>query len=200
MKIQPISFNIYLLLVSLFLVGCETTEAEKNKGTTKPTPTAKAEKKPERKPKKEFATIRFHLEANVDGTPKTRSVPIYRANPIYVGVEEMVILDEGGIDHAAVIDWAGSYAIQLTFNHQGTFYLDTITTANKGRRLAIYSEFGQSKETLENRWLAAPIIERRNDSGVMIFSPDASREECERIVNGLNNIAKLIKKGRRDPS
>lgn len=190
MKNQPISFNIYLLLVSLFLVGCETTDTNKAKKND----AAKTQKKDERKPKKEYATIRFHLETNLDGTPKTKVVPIYRASPIYVAVEELVFLDEGSVEQAALVDWAGTYAIRIKFNHHGSFYLDSLTTSNKGRRLVIYSEFGQSKDVVTNRWLAAPVIEQRNDSGILTFTPDASREEAERIVNGLNNIAKMVKK------
>ncbi len=190
MKIQPISFNIYLLLVSLFLAGCETTDTNKPKKET----TAKAQKKDERKPKKEFATVRFHLETNLDGTSKTKVVPVYRANPVYIAVEELVFLDEGSVDMARVLEWQGTYAIQLKFNPHGSLYLDSLTTSNKGKRLVIYSEFGQSKDVVERRWLAAPVIENRVDTGIITFTPDASREEAERIVNGLNNVAKMLKK------
>ncbi|MDB6028592.1 MAG: hypothetical protein JWM68_4815 [Verrucomicrobiales bacterium] len=193
MKIQVIRFNIYLLLVTLFLVGCASTSAEPQKA--KADSKLKKEKEPaKRNPKKEFATIRFHLETNLDGTTKTKAVPIYRASPIRIGVEEMCFLDEGQVEQATLVDWAGNYAIQLKFSRSGSFYLDTITTANKGRRLAIYSDFGQSKEIAQSRWLAAPMIERGNATGVFTFTPDASREEAEKIVNGLNNIAKLMKK------
>lgn len=186
MKIQLISFNIYLLLVSLFLAGCATTDADKAKAKTDTD---------NRKPKKEFATIRFHLETNLDGTPKTKVVPIYRADPMRIAVEELVFLDEGSVEKASMLEWeGGTYAIQLKLNRHGSFYLDSLTTANKGKRLAIYSEFGQSKDVVEKRWLAAPLIERRNDSGIFTFTPDASKEEVQRIVNGLNNVAAAIKR------
>ncbi len=188
MKIQAKSFNIYLLLVTLALVGCASPSANKDKSHT-----AATKEGDKRKPKKEFATLRFHLETNLDGTQKTRSVPIYRANPIYVPIEELVFLDEGSVEKASVADFGGNYVIQLVFNRHGAFYLDTLTTSNKGKRLAIYCEFGESKDVVEKRWLAAPVIETRNATGMLTFTPDATREEAERIVNGLNNVAKIIK-------
>jgi preprotein translocase subunit SecD len=191
MKIYPTSFNIYLLLVSLFL--SQSGMVAKEEAATKTDKTARKEPV-ERKPKKEFATIRFHLETNLDGTAKTKVVPIYRASPFNVTVEEAILLDEGSVEKAALVDLRGNYGIELTLNHHGTFFLDTITTANKGKRLAIYSEFGQSKDLIQNRWLGAPVIDKRNASGVITFTPDASRDEAERIVNGLNNIAKIIKR------
>ena len=43
--------------------------------------------------------------------------------------------------------------------------------------------------TTEARWLAAPRISQRIKDGVLVFTPDATREEAERIVRGLNNVA-----------
>src|SRR4051794_33665116 len=116
MKIQSISINIYLLLVSVILLAGRTAEAGDPKAKAEPKP--KAAKEPaKRKPKKEFATIRFHLETNLDGTPKTKIVPIYRANPVNIAVEELVFLDEGSVERAAVVDWGGSFVIRLQLNH-----------------------------------------------------------------------------------
>src|SRR5437762_3183390 len=144
MKIRLISFNINLLLIILFLTGCATPEeksVEQKSSATKPQ-TAPPKNDKARQQKKEWATIRFHLETNLDGTEKTRIVPVHRASPIYVTVEEMVFLSEADVERAAVTDWAGTYAIQVQFNHHGAFVLDTMTTSNKRRRLAIFSEFG----------------------------------------------------------
>ena len=43
-------------------------------------------------------------------------------------------------------------------------------------------------------WLAAPLIRRPIADGVLTFTPDASREEAEKIVKGLNNVTEKIKK------
>jgi len=42
------------------------------------------------------------------------------------------------------------------------------------------------------RWLAAPLINRRMADGMITFTPDASREETEKFVEGLNNSAKKL--------
>lgn len=199
MKIRRDWFNIILLLIMFAIAGCETTQPEKSadKPADKKKETAEekaARKKEEEKKKKELATIRFHLETYLDGTEKTRAVPVYRANPIYVPVEELFFLTEGDVDKAQLVDWAGTYAIEITFSHHGALLLESMTTANKGKHLAIYSDFGESKKQVQSRWLAAPLITAANASGVIRFVPDATREEAEIIVNGLNNVAKEVKK------
>jgi len=75
----------------------------------------------------------------------------------------------------------------IQFNKHGTLVLDMVTTGNRGSRVAVHSQFGDS------RWLAAPRITGRIANGIFTFTPDATREESERIVRGLNNIAKALK-------
>ena len=62
------------------------------------------------------------------------------------------------------------------------------TSQYKGQHIAVFSQFGDA------RWLAAPQITQQISDGVFVFTPDATMEESERIVRGLNNIAKEIKK------
>jgi len=71
--------------------------------------------------------------------------------------------------------------------------LESITTANRGKRIAIFTQFGVEKAA-KQRWLAAPMIARRLTDGVLIFTPNATREEADEIVLGLNNVASKIKK------
>ncbi|MCX6895112.1 MAG: hypothetical protein NTZ16_06370 [Verrucomicrobia bacterium] len=115
-------------------------------------------------------------------------MPIYRATPVYVNIETSPFLDERDIDKAAVVDWMGGFAIQLDFNAHGKLMLENTTRLNPGRRIAILCEFG------ETRWLAAPLIARPISNGQLVFTPDATREEAERIVRGLNNDAEKIRK------
>ena len=56
--------------------------------------------------------------------------------------------------------------------------------------IAIFSQFGE--EMKDYRWLAAPVINRRISDGVLVFTPDATREEAEEIALGLNNVAKKV--------
>jgi hypothetical protein len=160
-----------LLLAGLtLLTACKTTE--------------------ERKRSKEASTIRFHLEVNPDGSDRNVGVPVYRARPMLVNVEQNSFLNEGDVDLAAVVPAVGGFMIKIQFNTHGSWVLDAVTTSNKGRRIVIFSQFGEGN----SRWLAAPVIAQRVSNGLYLFTPDASYEEAERIVRGLNNIAAELRK------
>jgi hypothetical protein len=134
---------------------------------------------------KPVSAIRLHLEVNPDGTGRSKPVAIYRAKPSYVNVENEPILAEVDLTEATVVDTLGGFAIRLAFNQHGTHLLDQCSAAYRGQRLAIFSSFGEA------RWLGAPQLSRHITDGVFLFTPDATREEAERIVLGLNNaIAK----------
>jgi preprotein translocase subunit SecD len=164
-------FNIYLLLSMALLVACGCQS-------------------PEKKKKKEATNIALHLEANRDGTERNEGVPIYRENPVYVNVEKDPFVDEGNVEEAKIVNDVGGFAIQIKLNWQGTQLLDGVTSGNRGKRIAVFSKFGK-----DPRWLGAPVITRRLSNGTFTFTPDASHEEAERIVRGLNNLAEAVKKG-----
>ena len=181
MKIQPWRFNTYLLLGAFLMaaVGCETTGAGK---------------KDEKNEKKQLSTLRIHLEANRDGTQAKDPVPVFRESPLLVNINKAPFLTEANVTGAKLLDVMGGFVIQLQFDHAGLFLLEEYTVANKGRRMAIFSQFGATSK--EARWLAAPLIKQRIVDGSLTFTPDASREEAERIVRGLNNVAAKNQKQR----
>ena len=169
MKTLALLLNTFLLVLILAPVtGCQTGE---NSGR-----------------KKEASTLRLFLEANQEGTGGNGAVPIYRQAPVYLNVDKTPFLDEGNVLGSSVVDTLGSFAVEVHFDQHGTFVLDNITTANKGRHFAIFGQFGAA------RWLAAPVITRRIPNGTIVFTPDASREEAERLVRGLNSVAKALHK------
>jgi hypothetical protein len=167
MKIRSAPFNIYLLVVLVGVVfGCRTTE--------------------ERKLDRQASTMRFFLDSGRDS--HNNGVAIYRQNPIRVSLESQPFLTEGDVDSAALIDLPGGYAIRVQFNGHGAMVLEGATVAHRGRHIGVQSDFG------ETRWLAAPVITRRISNGEFVFTPDATREESERIVRGLNNLIAKFKK------
>ena len=175
MKIRFAGFNTYLLgLLIAAAVACETTGEKKT-----------SEK---RHKGKEATTLRLHLEVNRDGTDRNGPVPVFRDQPVMVNVNHEAFLNEGDVQEAAVVETRGGYAVMVQFDKHGTLVLNSVSSAFKGSRVAIFSQFGDA------RWLAAPIINRRITDGILTFTPDATREEAERIVRGLNNIAKELKK------
>ena len=134
--------------------------------------------------KKEASTLRLHLEVTPDGTDRSSPVPVNRESPIYVNVEKAQFLDEGAVAKASVVEVMGGFSIFIQFDRRGTWLLEQYSTANLGRRVAIMSQFG------DVRWLAAPVMHQRITDGALVFTPDATRAEADRIVRGLNNVAK----------
>jgi hypothetical protein len=169
MKIGFTPFNIYLLMAALALgAACKSPE--------------------ERKQSKEASTLRVFLESNTDASARDRGVPVYRQNPVRVNVERAPLLTEVDLAVAEVVEMPGGFAIRAQFDGHGALVLEGATVAHKSKHLVIQSSFG------ETRWLAAPLITRRISNGELVFTPDATREESERIVRGLNNVVAKIKK------
>jgi hypothetical protein len=174
MLIRVLRFNTYLLpaLALALSAGCQSDKA----------------KDPAVGGKKEEASLRLHLEVNADGSDRNAPVSIGREHPFLLNVEKTAFVTEFQIENASVVDGLGGFSISILFNKQGTFLLEMQTTANKGKHLAISAEFG------EMRWLAAPLITRSLADGKLVFTPDATRAEAERIVSGLNRLAERVRK------
>lgn len=163
-------FNIYLCCALGFLLftGCQTMGGKKDK--------------------KELTTIELHLEVNQDGASDNGPVPIGRDSLFQVNVDKAPFTDTANVIEAKLMDEVGGFVIQLKFDLTGLTILDMMTTSYRGKRIAVFCK--SDKE----RWLAAPIITKRIKDGIFRFTPDATREEAERIVKGLNNAIEQIKK------
>ena len=170
MLARYLRFNIYLccLAVSpLFPAGC----ASGGKGD-------------------EITTLRVHLESSDSQSDRVLTAPVYRASPKVITVNRSFFLNENDVARASVEKANGAFSIKLELTRHGAIVLETETASNKGRRMVIFSQFG------DVRWLAAPIIRQRMEGGVIIFTPDATEEEAERIVRGLNTLAKKNNNGK----
>jgi hypothetical protein len=169
MLIRVLRFNTYLLLALVLALGAGCQSGKPTKGG-----------------KNEEASLRLHLEVNPDGSDSSGPVSIGREHPLLLNIEKTAFVTEFQIEQASVVDSLGGYSIAIQFNKQGALLLEMQTTAHKGKHLAISAEFG------EMRWLAAPLITRRLADGKLVFTPDATRAEAERIVNGLNRLAERV--------
>ncbi len=178
MRIQKKRFNIYFvaLLAAALACGCTSDKTKRNK---------------------EVSTLRLHIEANNDGSNLIKTVPIYRDQPFMLTVQREAFLTEGDILEAKVFDALGGFAMSLKFDRQGTWLLDQFTVANHGKHYAIFSQWPPKPgdKLNDGRWLAAPQITDHIADGVIIFTPDATREEAEQIALGLNHVAKKLKTG-----
>ena len=196
-------FNTYLLMAVFVGVptswAADTAKPKSGAGatvaSTNATSTNTALAKPEAAPKKsarqlrrEKSTFTAHIETQDVGTQWCLKVQVDRQFPITLTVDRTPVLEEEHVDHAEVIDVIGGFALKITLTERGASLLDAASASYRGLRLAVFSNFGQ------DRWLGAPIMNQRIRNGVLIFTPDATREEAERMVNGLNNVAAKIKK------
>lgn len=132
---------------------------------------------------KEESFLQFFTEAQSEAGDRTAVITVCRSSPVPVRVNKQAFLDSRDLADAAVLDQVGGFAVALRFTARGTLVLEQITTAHRGARIVIYGMFPGG------RWLAAPMIPRRITDGVLVFTPDATHEEAERLVRGLNNMA-----------
>lgn len=163
-------FNLYfgIALAVIVVAGCKTTEEAKKNN------------------KKEVSLVALHLEVNPDGASDNAPVAIHRTNPVYVNISKTPFLDSTDLETASVVDEPGGlFSIRLKFNFRGSALLEAMTISHVGKRVAVFCQ------TDTVRWLAAPQIRKGMHDGVFIFTPDATREEADRIVRGLNNAVAL---------
>jgi preprotein translocase subunit SecD len=173
MKSRSRRFNIYLLGLMLTAVaGCKTPEESRIENTK--------------------AVLRFYVEATPDGLDRYQKVDIAG---VQFNATKSHVLDESSLSRVAVVSTRDrGYALQVDFDDHGKLVLDAITSEARGKHLIIFTQFGV-KKTVQDRWLAAPLITRRISNGQIVFSPNATREEADEIALGLNNvIAKRVNK------
>jgi hypothetical protein len=172
MKCCALRFNLYLLLLAAWAAaaGCKTGGSSD---------------KPD-------AALRIHIEAQAQMPGEGQTVSVLRANPVLVKINPEPILTEANVVAASLIETPGGFAVEVKFDETGMWTLEQYTSANPGRHLVIFGEWSDNPK--DSRWLAAPLITRRIASGVLSFTPDASRQEAQQLVNGLNNVAKKMAK------
>lgn len=147
----------------------------------------KARKKKKPKPIKSF---RVHIEARRDLPQRSLPAKVGRQSPMAYNIEKLPILFEQNVTSLTVVDQPWGFEVRVKFDSPGTRLLENYTSAGVGRHLIVATEIEG-----EVRWLAAPLIRQRISDGTLTFSPDASREEMERMVR---DIAAQLRKERRN--
>jgi hypothetical protein len=177
MIIGQYRFNIYLLaaLTLLLVAGCKTKSSPKEEQA--------------RHEKEVLATLRVHVEVHPQSMDFSTSVPILRDNPVMITIDKSPTLTELNVASARVVDVLGGFNLEIQFDRQGSWLLESFSVSDPGKHFAVYSAWGDKKKK-EARWLGAPIISHKISNGILSFSPDASREEAADIALGLNNTAK----------
>jgi len=170
MKVLTGRFNIYLALVILLGLACGCQ-------TSKP---------------KQVAALRVHIETTSDTSDAGQQISVLRSDPVLVTIKREPILTEANLVNARVIDAQGGFALQFKFDENGTWLVEQYSAANPGRHFVIWGLW--SEKPIDSRWLAAPLITHRIAGGMLVFTPDCSREEADQLVTGLNAAAKEIHK------
>ncbi len=173
MIIRCHGFNIYLIAVLglVLAVGCRSTETKR---------------------KEAVATLQLRQEMNPEPTGRTEVVTIMQDPLVTMRVDRQAFLQDVNVTEAKVLDVVGGFALSIQFDRKGAWLLEQYTGASLGRRIAIFSQFGEPPEYTINkgRWLGAIQITKRITDGLLIFTPNTTREEAEEIATGLNNVAK----------
>lgn len=172
MKFRPVRINSYLLgLLAACLTACEST----NPGGSAKVAT-------------DVATLRVHLETHNDGLGLSREISVGREQRQTFFVTPPAL---GEMNLVAASLWEGNpgeYAIHLQFDHEGVRTLEMLSMSYRGKRLAIGSQFPEA------RWIGTVRMDRRIADGTLLFRPDATREEAEKIVRLLNATVVKLKK------
>lgn len=152
--------------------GCATTPAEKQ---------AKQEAK-------EMSVVRLFTEVRDESMAGSKaSLP--RSNPMEIKIDKEPFADERDVARAAVVNAVGGFAIRLELTSHGRMTLEQASVTHAGLRLVAFGQWSLNKEESVQRWLAAPVMKTALRAGVVVFTPDLSREEADRFVRGLNNVA-----------
>ena len=168
-RFRRINWNLALFLVlTLGAAGCASTSKKDEK----------------------ISTVRLHFEVNPQMVQRSIEVSVLRAHPLRLTVAEEALVHEGYLSAAEIISSGGTHSLKLTFDPAGKRLLETETAVSLGKRIAIFAQFP------EPRWLAAPVVTGRNAEGTITFTPDASLEECRRLIDGLNLVIAKRKKDR----
>lgn len=157
--------------------------ADEGKPETKPKNSQK-EKKP-----KLIKSIRVYVETKHDIEERSLPAVVGRSSPMKFMVEKLPILNEVHVEAAALVDQPGGFEVRVKFNSLGARILESYTAAAAGRHLLIMTEIDK-----EGRWIAAPLIRKRLGDGNLTFTPDASRDEMDRLVKGLNQLVEKNRK------
>lgn len=142
------------------------------------------------------AALRIHIELAPESAGSvmvSQTVSLLRADPVNVTIDKDPIVTEANLVAARVIDTPESPAIEVRFDENGTWILEQYSAGNPGRHFVIYGQWG--KNLKDGRWLAAPLITKRINNGILSFTPDMTREEANQFVLGLNNLAKQFATG-----
>ena len=205
MKERRGAFNLFLglLMVATWvhgLVGIAAAATPEEKRREKE---LEHQKKIEAKQMSQIRVYRevtdFSGRASELGTLGVNKATVGRSDPVEMTVQRDAVLDERDVKRATFIEQRDqTFSVAVEFVQRGTMVLHMNSVAAKGKRLVIAARWSDGTNVF-NRWIAAPLMRRALDQGVLLFTPDMSREEAIVFVRGLNNVAVKLKNQAKPP-
>ncbi len=169
---RPINtFFRWVALVGL-LAGCASTPADKKS----------------KEEAKDMSVVRLFTEVRDESMPGSKAA-LPRSNPMEIKIDKEPFADERDVARADVIKSVGGFSIRIELTSHGRMTLEQASVTHAGLRLVAFGQWSINKEESVQRWLAAPVMKSALRTGVVVFTPDLSREEADRFVRGLNNVA-----------
>ncbi|HTR44001.1 MAG TPA: hypothetical protein VMH87_20500 [Pseudomonadales bacterium] len=139
-----------------------------------------------------MGAMRVHIELspnNLSASSETaETVKVLRTDPVDIIIDKDPVLTENNLLAVKVIKTPFSPAIEARFDENGTWILEQYSAANPGRHFVIFAQWG--KDMKDGRWIAAPLITKRLNDGILTFTPDMSTNETDQLITGLNNVIK----------
>jgi hypothetical protein len=169
-------FNVYLILMLVLAMagnGCALSHKKKAEPV---------------------GAVRVHIESPDKVESDSQLVSVLRADPVPVTIAKEEILSEASLLKATLVTSPGGFYVLLQFDETGALTLEQFSAAYGGKHFVIFGQWGDKLK--DGRWLAAPIIEGRNATGRLAFTPDMTREEAQQWVDGLNRTAKKLQTGK----
>ena len=141
--------------------------------------------------KRDKAQFALFIEEFPQQGAKTMLLKVYQASPkmVHVALKPVLVGGPGTLKGTRVVDTQdGLYAIQLNFTVRGQALIEELTTNYRNRRLyVVVAQSDQSKTNgVNSRCIGASYIRQTMRASSMAFTPDASREESESIVELVN--------------
>lgn len=163
-------FNLYLLAAALAMLasGCSSTLFHHKK--------------------EQIGILRVHIESESSAQGQTKSITVLRSQPVLINIFTDPVLTEADVISARLLENPGGFAVEIKFDETAGWRLEEYSAINPGKHLAIFAQW--SEKQADGRWLAAPLIVGRMAGASLLFTPDASHEEMQKWVDGLNATAK----------
>jgi preprotein translocase subunit SecD len=141
--------------------------------------------------KRNKAQFALFIEEFPQQGAKTMLLKVYQASPkmVHVALKPVLVGGPGMLKETRVVDTQdGLHAIQLNFTVRGQALMEYLTTNYRDRRLyVVVAQSDQSKTNgVNSRCIGASYIRQTLRASSMVFTPDASREESESIVELVN--------------